>query len=152
MLNLVIVIVFWMFYSCSLNHRMNRLHERSLRMTYNDYTPTFEDLLIKDNTVTNHKRSLRVLVIELYKISHNLAPTFTRDMMMINLKVNNCARSTREVTTMKTVSLNSLTREIFAFQMVIYGLKFNSFPRAKDMKGNIRWLEKNSHSILSKRR
>ena len=37
----------WMFCSRSLNHKINRLHERPLRLAYNDYTATFEDLLAK---------------------------------------------------------------------------------------------------------
>ena len=44
----------WMSRSRSLNHKINRLHERSLRIAYNDYTATFEDLLAKARTVTIH--------------------------------------------------------------------------------------------------
>ena len=66
-------------------------------MAYNNYISTFEDLLIKYNTVTIHEREVRVLTIEMYKIAHNLAPTFMRDMM-INLDVKHCTRSTCKVT------------------------------------------------------
>ena len=50
----------WMFCSRKLNHKINRLHERALRIAYADYTSSFEDLLIKDGTVTIHQRNLRV--------------------------------------------------------------------------------------------
>ena len=66
-------------------------------MVYNDYTSTFVDILIKDNTVTIHERNRRVLAIERCKIPHNLAPTFIRDIM-INLDVNHCTRYTWKAT------------------------------------------------------
>ena len=49
----------WMFCSRSLNHKINRLHKRSLRIAYNDYTATFEDLLAKARKVTIHQRNLQ---------------------------------------------------------------------------------------------
>ena len=71
----------WMFCDRSLNHKINRLHERSLRLAYNDYSSTFQDLLIKDKTVTIHQRNLRALAIEMYKISHDLSPDFMKDIL-----------------------------------------------------------------------
>ena len=71
----------WMFCSCSLNHKINRLHERSLRIAYNDYTATFEDLLAKAKTVTIHQRNLRVLTIEMCKITNGLSPDFLIELM-----------------------------------------------------------------------
>ena len=70
-----------MFCSRSLNHKINRLHERPLRLAYNDYTATFEDLLAKARTVTIHQRNLRVLAIEMYKIANGLSPDFMIELM-----------------------------------------------------------------------
>ena len=44
-----------------------------------------------------HGRNLRVLAIEKYKIAHNLAPTYMRDMM-IYLDVKHCTRTICTVT------------------------------------------------------
>ena len=41
-----------------MNNEMNRLHERCLRIIYNDKTP-FVDLLAEDGFVTIHARNLR---------------------------------------------------------------------------------------------
>ena len=41
----------WMFHSCSINSKINRLHERVLRIVYNDFKSSFENLLEKDRTV-----------------------------------------------------------------------------------------------------
>ena len=41
-----------------MNNEINRLHERCLRIIYNDKTP-FVDLLAEDGFVTVHARNLR---------------------------------------------------------------------------------------------
>ena len=71
----------WMFCGRRLNHRINKLHERALRIAYNDYSSDFVELLAKDDTVTIHQRNLRVLAIEMYKISNDLSPLFMKDIM-----------------------------------------------------------------------
>ena len=71
----------WMFCSRSLNHRINKLHERALRIAHNDYSSSFTELLVKDNSVTIHHRNLRTLAIEMYKISNNISPAFMSDLM-----------------------------------------------------------------------
>ena len=57
----------WMFHSRALNNKINSIHERALRITYNDRTSTFEELLNKDNSASIHHRNLQLLVTELYK-------------------------------------------------------------------------------------
>ena len=54
----------WMFHSRSLNNKINRIHERALRITYNDKSSNFQELLDKDNSVTIHHRNIRTLAIE----------------------------------------------------------------------------------------
>ena len=79
-----------------LNHKINKLHERALRMAYSDYDSSFEDLLDKDCTVTIHKRNLRALEIEMYKISNNLCPMFMKDLVT-DLSIPYNTRSTTKV-------------------------------------------------------
>ena len=57
----------------SSNTRINHLHERALRIAYNDNESTFEDLLKKDNSVSIHHKNIRLLGIELYKVKNNLS-------------------------------------------------------------------------------
>ena len=64
----------WMFHSRKLNNRINIIHERALRIVFNDYTSSFETLLKKDNSVTIHIRNIQALAIELYKVANGLAP------------------------------------------------------------------------------
>ena len=69
----------WMFHSKQINNRINRLHERSLRITYNDYHSTFQDLLIKDKSVSIHQRNLQVFATLLYKVINNLSAQIVRE-------------------------------------------------------------------------
>ena len=45
----------WMFHSPVKNNKINRIHERYLRIVYNDKKSTFFDLLEKDGSVSIHK-------------------------------------------------------------------------------------------------
>ena len=56
----------WMFHSQSLNNKINRIHERSLRITYNEKSSSFQNLLDKDNSVTLHYRNIEILATEKY--------------------------------------------------------------------------------------
>ena len=64
-----------MFYSRKTNDRINQLHERALRLVYSDYEPTFEDLLTKDGSFTDHHYNIQTLAIELYKVYNNISQT-----------------------------------------------------------------------------
>ena len=67
-----------MFCSRTLNLRINRLHERALRIAYDNYLSDFEELLGKDNTVTVNKRNLRTLAIEMCRF-RIIFPLFSRE-------------------------------------------------------------------------
>ena len=58
----------WMFHSRYLNNKINYLHERALRITYGDRSSSFENLLIKDNSVSIHHRNTQALTTEMFKL------------------------------------------------------------------------------------
>ena len=64
----------WMLYNRSLNTKVNKLHERSLRILYKDDTSTFRQLLAKDDSVTIHDRNIQKLAVEMYKVKHDILP------------------------------------------------------------------------------
>ena len=65
----------WINHSRTLNNKINRIHERSLRVVYSDKKATFKKLLDKDKDVGIHTRNLQILTIEMFKVkigeSHN---------------------------------------------------------------------------------
>ena len=64
----------WMCHSRELNRKINKLHERALRVVYKNRNLTFQQLLEKDESFTIHERNLQKLAIEMYKVKHNLCP------------------------------------------------------------------------------
>ena len=52
-----------MFHNRTVNSKINRLHERSLRLLYKDDVSTFEELLQKAGTFTIHQRNIQSLAI-----------------------------------------------------------------------------------------
>ena len=64
----------WMFHSRTINHRINSLQERALRVVYKDDNLTFEQLLKKDNSFTTHERNLQKLALLMYRVKHKLCP------------------------------------------------------------------------------
>ena len=64
----------WMFHNRTLNNKINKLHERALRVVYKDINLSFQDLLDLDNYMTIHHRNIQKLAIEMYKIKNKLSP------------------------------------------------------------------------------
>ena len=61
-----------MFHGRQTNHKINRFHERAIRIVYNEYVPSFQDLPNKDNSLTIHHQNIKSLPIEIFKTSNNL--------------------------------------------------------------------------------
>ena len=61
----------WMCHNRTINNKINRLHERCLRIVYNDNKSSFQELLDKDKGVTIHIKNVRALAIEMFKVSNN---------------------------------------------------------------------------------
>ena len=80
-----------MFHNRLINNKINRLHERCLRIVYNDNQSTFEELLEKDNTVSVHQRNLQFLAIELYKVINGISPDLMKEVFFWLILVITCA-------------------------------------------------------------
>ena len=58
----------WMFHSRTMNNKMNRIHEKALRLVYSDYSCNFDELLKKDVSFSIYDRNIQTFAIEIYKI------------------------------------------------------------------------------------
>ena len=58
-----------------MNKKINHVHERALRLVYQDYSSTFEELLKRDNSMTFHHRNIHQVAIEIFKVKHDLSPS-----------------------------------------------------------------------------
>ena len=61
-------------HSRTLNNKINRLHERALRIVYKNNNLNFQELLEKDGSLTIHHKNSQRLAIEMYKIENHLSP------------------------------------------------------------------------------
>ena len=61
----------WMFHNRALNNRINKIHEQTLRLVYQNKNLSFSELLELDNAVTMHQRNLQVLVTDIFKVKNN---------------------------------------------------------------------------------
>ena len=62
------------------NNSINRIHERKLRIAYNDYISPFVSLLEKDDSVTIHQRNILTLALEIFKTENGLNPSFMKNI------------------------------------------------------------------------
>ena len=77
-----------------MDNRINKIHERALRIAFKDTSLKFEDLSMKVASVTVHQRNLQLLITEIYKTKHDLNPkfmgeTFVERNISFNLRGNN---------------------------------------------------------------
>ena len=79
-----------MFCSCEMNRKINHIHARALRLVYDDYTSSFEELLRKDRSVSFHHRNIHLVATEIYKAKHDLSPPFMKEIF-----VSSSTRETR---------------------------------------------------------
>ena len=57
-----------MFVNGKLNNHINRIHERALRIAYQDYNSMFNELLVQDGSLKIHDRNLQKLLIEIFEV------------------------------------------------------------------------------------
>ena len=70
----------WIFYNRTTNNKINRLHERALRLVYDGYVSAFEELLEKNHSFTIHHYNIQTLCIELYKVFSGQSQTMFSDL------------------------------------------------------------------------
>ena len=70
----------WMFYSRNLNNKINRIHKQALILVYQNNL-SFSELLDPGSSVTVHQNNLQVIVTEIYKVKHGIAPEIMEDIL-----------------------------------------------------------------------
>ena len=77
----------WMCCNRSLNTKINRLHERCLRIVYNDKKSNFNELLVKDGSVSIHHQNLQKLAVEMFKVSRGLSPEIVNELFQFREQI-----------------------------------------------------------------
>ena len=105
-----------MFHSHMLNNRINKIHERALRIVYNDDHSSFDELLNRDGSFTIHEKNIQVLAIEIFKVINGLSPEIMKHVFPLKESYEYSSRFP-----FKTVNINSVS----------YGTETLSFIRPK---------------------
>ena len=69
----------WMFHNRSLNHKINRSHERCLRVIWYDGHSSYDEFLSLDN-LSLHHRDLQILAREMFKVYTGSANDFLNEV------------------------------------------------------------------------
>ncbi|MCP3925999.1 MAG: hypothetical protein GY714_25840 [Desulfobacterales bacterium] len=83
----------WMFCSRKSNNLINSIHERALRIAYDNQSLTFTELLQKDNSTTIHQLNIHKLLIEIFKTIHNMNPDFMKELFLAHTSSHNLRSS-----------------------------------------------------------
>ena len=76
----------WMFHNRNLNNKINRIHERALRIVYRDKTSNFTELLQEDNAVNVNQRNSQVLATE---VKMGFAPQLVKELFALSTHAYN---------------------------------------------------------------
>ena len=74
--------VVWMFHSWRTNNKINRLHERALKIVYDDDVSTFDQLLVMDKSFCIHHQSIQRLLTEIYKALHDISGNSLKELFV----------------------------------------------------------------------
>ena len=72
--------VIWMFHSRKLNNRI----KRALRLVYKNYSSSFDELPVKDNSLRIHQNKLQKLAIEILQVKLGLPPEIMKNVFFNN--------------------------------------------------------------------
>ena len=70
----------WMCHSRTINNKINHLHERCLRLIYNNKISSFKELLERDRSVPLHNRNLQMLVTEMFEVYDKIGSLIFTEM------------------------------------------------------------------------
>ena len=103
----------WMCYNRSLNHKINRLHERCLRIIYSDKKSSFDELLDKDESVSIHHQNIQKLGIEMFKVLNGENPQIVKEIFHIRDETSYELKSYENLRDFKTAKSAESSKHIF---------------------------------------
>ena len=74
----------WMFHDRGVNHKIDKIHERTLRFVYGDDVRSFEDLLEMDGSVKIHHRNIQAMALEMFKVKSGTGTHIMNNIFKMN--------------------------------------------------------------------
>ena len=144
----------WVNHSRTLNNKINRIHERSLRVVYNYKKVTFKELLDKDKAVSIHKRNLQIHVTEMFKVKIEESPCIMHEIFQTGDSNNYSLRKNSgfKRRNPKTVYYGAETISVLVQKLwITLPDEYNNLKRLKEFKTKIKnWVPLNCPCRLCK--
>ena len=71
----------WHFCSKSNTEKLEKINYRALKFVFQDFSSSYEELILKAGTTTLHLSRLRTLALETFKIAYGLSPTYLKEFV-----------------------------------------------------------------------
>ena len=72
-----------MFCSKEANNEIEKSHKNPLQIIHDDFSSSYDDLRMKDNSATIHVRNLQFLKTEIFKTIHDENPPFMKEIFVM---------------------------------------------------------------------
>ena len=118
-----------MFCSRSCNNKINKLHERALRLVYDDYESSFDVLINKNKSFSIHHQNVQKLMTEVYKSLNKPSPDNFFDSLFTSKRRQDPLQNDLLAPSVKTVTKGKGSAKYLGAVMRIYTLQVNhTFP------------------------
>ena len=74
--------IVWMFHGRRTNNKINRLHQRALRIVYDDDVSIFDQLLAMEKSFCIHHQNIQGLLIEIYQALHDISGNISKELLV----------------------------------------------------------------------
>ena len=100
----------WIFHNRTLNNKINKIHERALRLTYDNNALSFQELLDLDGSMTIHHKNLQKLATIMFQVKNNLCPIPVKNIFDSNIHSYDLRnKKSWEVNNVRTVTYGTET-------------------------------------------
>ena len=124
----------WMFCGRQTNARINHIHERALRIVYNGEISPFEELLGRDKSETIHRRIIKILAAELFKIKNVLWNDIMTQLICKGNSVGYSLRSQTDFSLPQVKSVNYGLKALRYFGLKIWNILPNDIKNSRTLR------------------
>ena len=129
-----------MFCTRKSNEKINRVHERALRILHNDYTTEFKDLLLIAGTETIHISNVKKVAIEMFKIKNGLSKQIISELFSEREFSGTRSGEVFQVPNHNTVFMGEMSLRVFGVKVwnELLPLEFKSIRNLNIFKDKIK--------------
>ena len=123
----------WIFHSRTLNNKINRLHEKALRIVYSDFKANFDELLEKDSSFSIHYRSIQTLAIEIFEFLNGIFHPIINEVFQVRSSAPYSVSDKNELYTRNPKTVTYGTESISFFAPKIWSIVPQELKSSKSL-------------------